>query len=184
MGIQRNLPSYQVVHGPVGSLYRVPLKERNDVVKSQSDENRGQKDTPSYQIVRGPDGRLYRVSCSERNDVMKSQSNKNRDTNITPSKANSESKEKEVVCTKSASKENDDGSVSSDEWYGGQEIDDGLQKIATDAAEEKNVLSPASPHIIVENVPNEEDEELREMHSIWRNRTPSPGQWMEPVETY
>ena len=34
----------------------------------------------------------------------------------------------------------------------------------------------------VEDVPDEEDEELKELHSISRNRSPSPGQWMEPIE--
>ena len=39
-------------------------------------------------------------------------------------------------------------------------------------------------NIIVENVPDDEDDELKEMHSVWRNRIPSPGQWMEPVESF
>ena len=40
------------------------------------------------------------------------------------------------------------------------------------------------PKIIVENVPNEEDKALRELQSVWRNRVPSPGEWMEPVESF
>lgn len=36
--------------------------------------------------------------------------------------------------------------------------------------------------IEVEDVPDDEDDELRELHSIRRNRRPSPGQWMEPIE--
>ena len=43
--------------------------------------------------------------------------------------------------------------------------------------------STGRPKIIVENVPDEEDEELRELHSVWRNRVPSPGEWMEPIES-
>ena len=39
--------------------------------------------------------------------------------------------------------------------------------------------------IVVETVPNEEDDEHRELHSVWRNRRPpSSGQWMEPCEYY
>jgi len=38
--------------------------------------------------------------------------------------------------------------------------------------------------LLVEDVPNDEDEELRDLHSVWRNRAPSPGQWMEPVESF
>merc|ERR1712232_248408 len=162
-------PSYQIVRGPDGRLYRVPLNERNDAVKSQFGENRSQMETHSYGIARG------------RDDVMKSQSNNNRNRNVTPHKANSDSKKEEVFCAKSESRENDDGSVSSNEWYECRDIDDGPQRMATDAAEEINVPSPKSPQIVVEDVPDEEDEELREIRSIWRNRTPSPGQWMEPV---
>merc|ERR1712013_841303 len=154
---QRNAPSYRVVRGPDGSLYIVPHKERNNVAKSQP------KETSSYQIVRGPDGRLYRVPCSQRDNAMKLQSNKDRDGNVAPSKGSSESKEEEAVCTESESKENDDGSVSSDEWYECRDVDDGPQTMATDAMEERNVPSPASPRIVVENVPDEEDDDLREM---------------------
>ena len=35
--------------------------------------------------------------------------------------------------------------------------------------------------VVVETVPNDEDDELRDLHSIWRNRAPGPGQWIEPV---
>ena len=38
--------------------------------------------------------------------------------------------------------------------------------------------------LVVEDVPLDEDEELRELHSVWRNRVPEPGQWMEPVESF
>jgi hypothetical protein len=38
--------------------------------------------------------------------------------------------------------------------------------------------------LVVEDVPLDEDDELRELHSIWRNRVPEPGQWMEPVESF
>ena len=35
--------------------------------------------------------------------------------------------------------------------------------------------------IIVEDASDSEYED-EEMNSVWRNRRPSPGQWMEPVE--
>ena len=37
---------------------------------------------------------------------------------------------------------------------------------------------------VVEDVPDSEDDEFRELHSIWRNRKPSPGAWMEPIESF
>ena len=37
---------------------------------------------------------------------------------------------------------------------------------------------------VVEDVPYEEDGELNELHSVWRNRQPSPGNWMEPVDSF
>lgn len=38
--------------------------------------------------------------------------------------------------------------------------------------------------LVVEDVPLDEDEELRELHSVWRNRAPEPGQWMQPVDSF
>jgi hypothetical protein len=38
--------------------------------------------------------------------------------------------------------------------------------------------------IVVEDVDDDEDDELRELHSSSRNRSPSPGQWMEPIDKY
>jgi hypothetical protein len=38
--------------------------------------------------------------------------------------------------------------------------------------------------LTVEDVPFEEDEELKDLHSVWRNRAPSPGEWMEPVDSF
>jgi len=36
----------------------------------------------------------------------------------------------------------------------------------------------------VEDVPDDEDDELRDLHSVWRNRVPSQGQWMEPIDCF
>ena len=41
---------------------------------------------------------------------------------------------------------------------------------------------PQQETYLVEDVPVEEDDELKELKSVWRNRRPSPGLLMEPVE--
>lgn len=45
-----------------------------------------------------------------------------------------------------------------------------------------NMMTAPIDVITVEDVPDEEDDELRELRSVWRNRVPSPGKWIEPVE--
>ncbi|KAL3769956.1 hypothetical protein ACHAW5_010030 [Stephanodiscus triporus] len=47
----------------------------------------------------------------------------------------------------------------------------------------RKCASSPREEFIVEDVPCEEDDELRELRSIWRNRLPSPDQWIEPIES-
>eukprot|EP00569_Conticribra_weissflogii_P005555 CAMPEP_0171345494 /NCGR_PEP_ID=MMETSP0878-20121228/21753_1 /TAXON_ID=67004 /ORGANISM="Thalassiosira weissflogii, Strain CCMP1336" /LENGTH=425 /DNA_ID=CAMNT_0011848913 /DNA_START=84 /DNA_END=1361 /DNA_ORIENTATION=- len=43
----------------------------------------------------------------------------------------------------------------------------------------------APPHIIaLEDVSDDEDEEILELASVWRNRSPSRGQWIEPDDSF
>ena len=58
-------------------------------------------------------------------------------------------------------------------------FDIGSQK--TGQQNETMLKQTVLPHE-VEDVSDEEDEELQELRSVWRNRLPSPGQWIEPVD--
>ena len=118
-----------------------------------------QRSKPYYQIMRGQDGRLYRVL-------------------VEPSLRNE--KHDDIMDTDSET-----GSVAEDEvFYECRDNEDESSVVTgvdTPATKQRWVPLQTIP---VENVPDEEDDELREMKSVFRNRRPSPGQWLEPVEKY
>merc|ERR1719203_1462206 len=125
-------------------------------------------------VVRGPDGNLYRViapSRHEKDDTNKAGTGTQYDQNTTTS---DENKANEV--TKDKSEMTNTNSDASPEC---KDFDDGTTDTVLPAQNDE-----PQHEIVVENVDDEEDEELRELRSVWRNRIPSPGQWIEPVETF
>lgn len=139
-------------------------------------------------VVLGPDGNLYRV-ISPTNDARlpseevkrtehkkdrrfsgsNQESKENRDEQMLPAKEVEESYEEESsVSSTTLDYMNDD--------YANHTHEDHIH-----VASESNAEQEA---IVVEDVDDEEDDELRELHSIWRNRSPSPGQWIEPIDKY
>ena len=149
---------------------------------------------PPSTIVHGADGRLYRVVTPPReegSDVNES-SYSDAIQDRSPSASSEEDKENTIDAAdvemkhKMRLKSNSSGSLSrmeSDLKTNKNEKNDTVGHVGRDAPEEKRSDVPLH-QIVVENVPDEEDDELREMRSVWRNRTPSPGQWMEPVESF
>jgi hypothetical protein len=126
--------------------------------------------------VSGPDGKLYRVIVPPRSeDAIHERISRG------AIKVNCEKTEKDVLST---TKSNNDGSDDSPEaapcndtlLNGGS-----IHGIPDTMFWKKHASLPRA--ILVEDVPDEEDEELRELRSVWRNRVPSPNQWMEPVES-
>lgn len=172
-------------------------REREMMRRYPFDELSGEITTDSHSpetVVLGPDGNLYRVSAPSRrerdDDVASSQLNRYNGLTFGEPGENLERDDEEVFSSEyCANPDKDDSagynSASSQEWHDWQDIDDG-SRMKYPAAR-KSAL-PAQKQVprreIVEDVPDEEDEELRDMHSVWRNRIPSPGQWMEPVETF
>jgi len=132
---------------------------------------------PPGTIVRGPDGNLYRVVAPprpEREDSMESFSDTSSDSHDSMS---TENRGNEVAAEEPTHQETSCDDKKSKELATGRSTD-------SNTAESVSSMQKKEPlnEIIVENVPDEEDEELKEMHSVWRNRVPSPGQWLEPVE--
>mmetsp|Transcript_26936 Transcript_26936/g.57992 ORF Transcript_26936/g.57992 Transcript_26936/m.57992 type:complete len:240 (-) Transcript_26936:155-874(-) len=153
------------------------------------------KKTPSYQIFQGPNGRLYRVPCDVSDDIVYPHSNTDIDhglfLNHTEGEEEKESYRKNCDETfvdnyDIAKRESSDSeSVISHECDEFQGIDANSQmEIASREASPMEEDSLPRQEIVVEDVPNEEDEELRELRSVWRNRVPSPGQWIEPIEYF
>lgn len=146
-------------------------------------KNQKQVSYPPGTIVRGRDGNLYRVvappRCQNMSDDMDTRG------------ATTEIREKKLedMSTEEVSDSNGDDSdsdSSAEEWHYCQDTDNNVpMSFDSDSKEQqKHSMLPAHSDIVVETVPNEEDDELRELHSVWRNRRPSPGQWMEPCEYY
>ena len=145
-------------------------------------------------IVLGPDGNLYRIISPTADDEQLRRgeerfpageqrfSAKKRFSSSDESKENSD---EQMIAAEERDSINEE-SESSSEWEKSS-IDDDVCASHTHEDHFYDALDtqthPAShTEVEVEDVPDEEDEELRDLHSIWRNRSPSPGQWMEPIE--
>lgn len=143
--------------------------------KEELARSRQNADTyPQGTVVRGPDGNLYRIvapSRHEKDDTKKSGTGTQYDQNTTTSdenRANEVAKDRSEMMNT-----NSDGSPEC------KDFDDGTTDTVLPAQNDDQ-----QHEIVVENVDDEEDEELQELRSVWRNRIPSPGQWIEPVETF
>jgi hypothetical protein len=118
---------------------------------------------PQWEIVRGPDGRLYRVALDPRDD----------ETEIDKHRIQRKQKQKK---TKQSSRHLDST---------GERDDSNVLK---DRNTKQNLMKEIKPRrkrvtIIVEDASDSEmEDEL--ISSPWRNRPPSPGQWIEPVGQY
>lgn len=154
---------------------------------------------PPGTIVRGPDGRLYKIVAppdNERNDEAKRRlSNDASSASSASSQSDAESLISEVEddSTEGESVANFKHVISgekteipiktSDKTSNKSEFQVIGKRISTQMSD----LSEQSPtlHMVsVEEVSDDEDEEIRDLHSVWRNRMPSPGQWMEPIESF
>lgn len=147
-------------------------------------------------IVLGPDGNLYRVISPTAGDEHLHRGEERIPAGKQRFSASDESEERsdeQMIPAKGSDsfREGSDSSSKSEEEF---DVDDAFMdhshedhfydaldthpEPATDSVKVQSRLQSVE----VEDVPDEEDGELKELHSIWRNRSPSPGQWMEPVE--
>lgn len=139
---------------------------------------------PPGTVVRGPDGNLYRVvtpSRHERDDIEKPGNETQCDQNTTTFDEKNKTNEAS----------NDDMEMMSNSSDGSSECQDfdddfKMENYPESTTDTVPAVQNNEQHhgIVVENVDEEEDDDLRELRSVWRNRIPSPGQWLEPVETF
>lgn len=153
---------YTIVRGNDGRMYRVSTRQRNlDREQSRVEEN--SKDNvenaakQNYTLVRGNDGRWYQVPLE----------NGENDHNHKPSSKN--------VSTPTIRKSSS-----------GRVTERLRQMELTKEKSRKTIKnqkkSPRCPTVLVEDASDSERDDDNDLKSIWRNRRPSPGQWMEPVE--
>jgi hypothetical protein len=161
-------PEFHIVRGPDGRLYRVRNPSYQEAKKHTCMGGRRELEP---RIVRGADGKLYRVDDYRTPPTPQS-----------PNPADTSSDEEEnnsASCRNSPMRRNSFMEVDSDD-----EAEVQIQKITT-----KDKKSPKGKKskrkkitVIVEDASDSEYED--EYKSPFRNRRPSPGQWMEPVEQF
>ena len=166
---------------------------------AQAQQQRGGRYAPGT-IVLGPDGNLYRVISAPTNDDERLHSGEESSSHKIDSIDNDQLTPvgKKRFSASDESKENFDEQMTPaeenklfhQESETSSESEESIDDVCASHTHEDHFYDAESTYpairrpeeVQVEDVPDEEDEELRELHSIWRNRSPSPGQWMEPIE--
>lgn len=158
-------------------------QQRRDMLQRRKQEQQRSVRTsttyPKSSVVRGPDGRLYRVSEQPNAHTRWNYDDdeSSRTCSETSSSSMSEEEEETHDVDMNEDTANDeftytpDSSNSSSLQYTGRIWDNDAKS-----------LKPLGVEVEIEDVPDEEDDELRDLHSVWRNRVPSHGQWMEPID--
>lgn len=182
-------PPGTVVMGPDGTLYRVNIpdrrKKRGSVVVTQlsdrndnnfsglegNKENRNEEEHPLTDLDVDDASDVSSLGwedwaqCPDCPDDKK----ESKTTRLSDTVAHCNAPPKEIVM--------EDGS---EEWAAWPSAKD--ESKATRLGDTIAHCTASSQKIVVEDVPDDEDDELRDLRSVWRNRVPSPGKWMEPVE--
>jgi hypothetical protein len=155
---------FSAVCGPHGQLYRV----RNPSFQAKKNLQLRQASRPiEPRLVRGPDGNLYRV------ESPRSESHVDMDT-LLDYKENLSS-----FPWDSSMKRND-----MDDVYVEEKVENKVKAPASLKAKSKNGKDKKEKKIAVVVEDASDSEYNDEYKSPWRNRRPSPGQWMEPVESF
>jgi hypothetical protein len=171
---------HRVVQGPDERLYRMPVgfTHRDEpTVTKESPRKTNPKRTPAaeppeqYRIVRGPDESLYRVPASFIQSIDELETEEKSPSTSPILRTQARRMQKPAMETNE--------NVTPNLYY------DTSRAAAASSAEQAKPLPRKSSKrvtIIVEDASDSEAEE--EFKSVWRNRRPSPGEWMEPVEDF
>jgi hypothetical protein len=132
------------------------------------------EEEPVYRVVRGPDGWLYRMNVGrqQKSNVDTSVDKENLSRNANKETAN------RVSSSSPPLYENPSPGVASS-----------VEETST-TLPRKKLAKPKLPRkkskkrvtILVEDASDSESED--EFKSVWRNRRPSPGEWIEPIENF
>ena len=174
MSTASSYPPGTIVRGPDGNLYRIAAPSRrrwesdDESMASSINNNIERKSSMSCDENKENEEETDTDTCSTDGSMHNDTVMKKDELSYTPSRSETSSLRYDL--------DNDDSQIKSHTSYKHPMYKKGEQK--------DKAAVPLSEIVVVENVPDEEDDELRELHSIWRNRTPSPGQWMEPIESF
>merc|ERR1712070_167137 len=147
----------RLVRGPDGQIYRVRSSQPRRHAKANEDDN--EEEESNFPLVRGPDGRLYRIKVEQQREMKKeSQTNEGGDGDGDIQAQKQEQSTKLKVPVRDS-------------------------MVVTQEKPSQKKSSKKRVTIIVEDASDSETED-DEYKSVWRNRRPSPGKWMEPVEDF
>jgi hypothetical protein len=120
---------------------------------------------PAFQTVRGTEEQLYQVNNQSTRETV---------TDLSPDKKNPPSKFRviPISVTKTVNVDSND-----DREVVVTKLNTKKEKKSTEGKKKKTKIT-----VIVEDASDSEYED--DFKSLWRNRRPSPGQWMEPVENF
>lgn len=152
--------------------------ERHDALMKQRLEQdrvkRLSQSKPEYQLVRGRDGLIYRVPVS----VLEARENHrafaNKQSTDTPQEGQAN-----VLIPHDSGKATERIPDKIVEPVG----EDRHDEVAVPEHSETEPQSQSKMSVVVEDASDSEDDD-DDFKSVWRNRRPSPGQWIEPVDAY
>lgn len=149
-------------------------QQRRDMLQRRKQQQSVGRSTanPTSSAMRGHNGIQYRVSAPPNTYTRWHYNNDESSTCSETGSSMSEEETYDVNMNKDTKDEftyTPDSSCNSSLQYTGRVWDD---------------TKSLKPLIEVEDVPDDEDDELRDLHSVWRNRVPSKGEWMEPIESF
>jgi hypothetical protein len=123
--------------------------------KRQKDEQEEEEEEKNWTIVRGNDGRLHKISLNNPSDDTESDSDATEPTSNTWNETQSTAISKPV-------------------------IDQQFLPVPPELPQ-KSSLPRGRVTVVVEDASDDESDH-ESLKSVWRNRRPSPGQWMEPID--
>ena len=158
--------SYRVMQSPNGHLYRIPVGREQPVTRPLRQHER------KYVVMRGPDGRLFRVPVEDEvvdnhhNESMMHQRNDSAIVDLEP-----DVERRTTTNAKPFNNAVHDLPSKTEE-----------ETVKDDKMAQKPPKKRRSKVTVIVEDASDSEYENDEMNSVWRNRRPSPGQWMEPID--
>jgi len=176
-------PIFRVMQGPDGQLYKVKIGEKarpEPKLRRRSSQSKSFVPPPSedtYQLMRGPDGRIYSIKLQQQ---TKNKEEKPMPTTPMSTRADVDYRKSPPAFSKSAEESSSlvDEEIVSPRKIPIQKSTSILQERSTSGKDKRKQKVSV---LVVEDASDSESED--DYKSVWRNRRPSPGQWMEPIQS-
>lgn len=175
-------PIFPTIQGPDGHLYKVKVGEKarpqpKPRRRSSQTQSRASPPQPedTYQLVRGPDGMIYRVQLQQQ---PKKEETTPRNVRSTPTRVGVRNRR---ASSSSPSSFEEPSSIAEDMSSMRIPIRESRSIRRERLASGKNKRNQNSSMFLVEDASDSESDD--DYKSVWRNRIPSPGEWMEPVQS-